>query len=66
MPFGPEDVFFAQCPPNNKTTVENKAYNLSNGVTKGRWLMTPKTGSRHAHACTHTHTHTHTQLFMER
>ena len=28
MPFGPEDVFFAQCPPNNKTIVENKAYNL--------------------------------------
>ena len=39
MPFGPKDVFFAQCPPNNKTIVENKAYNLPSGVIK---LMTPK------------------------
>ena len=29
-------------PPNNKTTVENKAYDLPSGVIK---LMTPQTGS---------------------
>ena len=31
-------MFFAQYPVNNKTIVENKAYNLPNGVIK---LMTP-------------------------
>ena len=31
-------------PPNDKTTVENKAYNLPSSVIK---LMTPKTGSVH-------------------
>ena len=35
-------MLFAQYPPNNKTIVENKAYNLPNGVIK---LMTPQTGS---------------------
>ena len=37
-------LFFAPCPLNNKTVVENKAYNISGGVLK---LMTPKTGSVH-------------------
>ena len=45
--------FFAQCPQNNKTLIENKAYNLPGGVIK---LMTPKTGS----------VHTKKQSFMER
>ena len=43
MFFGPEDIFFAQCPPNNKI-VENKAYNLPSGIIQ---LMTPKTGFVH-------------------
>ena len=30
-------MFFAQCPSNNKTIVENKAYNLPSGIIK---LMT--------------------------
>ena len=37
-------LFFAPCPLNNKTVVENKAYNIPGGVLK---LMTPKTGSVH-------------------
>ena len=45
--------FFSQCPQNNKTLIENKAYNLPGGVIK---LMTPKTGS----------VHTKKQSFMER
>ena len=51
-------MFTAQCPPSNKTIVENKAYNLPSGVIKsvtlrmcsvhtkqsfmGRWLFKTK------------------------
>ena len=53
MHFGPEDMFFAQWPPNNKTVVANKAYSLPSGVFR---LMTLKT------CCVHTKK----QSFMER
>ena len=44
MLFGPWDMFFAQRPPNNKTIVADKAYNLPSGVFR---LMTLKTCSVH-------------------
>ena len=53
----PKIMFLVQCPPNNKTTIEHKASNLPNGVTKGRWLMTPQTG------CGHTHIHANNYLW---
>jgi len=38
------DMFFAQCPPDKTTIVENKAYKLPSDVIK---LTTTKTGSVH-------------------